>query len=979
MAKNYGYDGQDLEIDSLESDSLCIFVADGHDSSLAYCTNIGGFEIIIDANNADVLFVSRTVYEETATGYTASDTTRSNGFSIEQLGEHYYVMSDTSRGLSVYTFAGRISQDNEGFHRDRATIVESTDEVFGNTEAEATLEYEKGAQLLLNVSAIHDYFSSLGFSSSATNIDLYYNDGYDGGENALGGKTDGYGGISMGTVTGVNCIDVIAHEYTHFVNRELVGWIGKAENGALNEAISDIFGEIVESFVTGNDIDWQMYNSRNIADPSAQNYPCVYKGDNWGDTLYPIKDNDYGYVHRNSTVISHTAYLMWNGIDGTDSKKISTNDLAELWYRAMLMMPSDCNFGDCRHLVELAATSMELTTDQIACISEAFDAVGITGAAKESFAALYDLTLDSTLSVYSGKDILYDNYTLTITGNTTIYGPVIEKVDSSYNRTRTITSAEPYELNLPQGVYEFTITDNANPKATHTFTVCIWDDEGDANLDVFTNFGCTPVTGIVSEIRDVDGVDTNIPATNAVVEVYAGDTLVDTAQISDTEGIFQFFLPVGTYSVIVEAEGYQTASTTFNVDAQEDVYLPISLTSSVYVDDVYSQATKIDDWLYCYHIPQVHLSGNYADAINASLYDQLNRLITEQVTQPMEASGYPTLSEMVYTWGQKNGLVSIIVQTNETYVANTQFYVYNISAGTGAEVDNNTLYQAYGLTQRSFYELVRATMEKYWDLREIDLMPQVGETLFQSLIDRTLTDDNIRASIPYINQRGELCIVARLASPAGADSYLHLLNTTTGAEEDWIRCEKDHSDDLTARLEAWNQAYYDYIVQDINGTEPSVDLDFVGYELIYLDEDTIPELWIDYGILASGCRIVSYQDGTLVERLLSSSTLSYIEHGGVFNASSGHQGVYFDTIIRLANGALETVAKGENRAKTGESGVPNYEEMEYFWNDTPVSEEAYYQSLSALVPPENSKTTSYEAQRTFSDMVAYLSSISAAG
>lgn len=125
----------------------------------------------------------------------------------------------------------------------------------------------------------------------------------------------------------------------------------------------------------------------------------------WGYARYNM-GNDWGYVHNNSTAISHAAYLMYNGINGTGSKKLSSEELAELWYRAILVMPANCDFYTCRQLVELTATSMELTTDQIACVSEAFDAVGITGAAKESFAALYDLALDSTLSVYSGKDTL---------------------------------------------------------------------------------------------------------------------------------------------------------------------------------------------------------------------------------------------------------------------------------------------------------------------------------------------------------------------------------------------------------------------------------------------------------------------------------------------------------------------------------------------------------------------------------------------
>lgn len=712
VAENFGHNATNLQIDSLEDSALCIYTTNGNrNSRLAYCLNLGCFEILIDANNADILSVTQTVFEETesATGYTASDTNRSNGFSIEKRGDSYFVMHDISRGLAVFTFNGQISQDNTGFHQNLATIVASTDEVFGNSEEEIALECEKGAQLLHNVAAIHDYFASLGFSATASDTNLYYNDGYDSGENALGGKVDGYGVISMGTVTGVNCIDAIAHEYTHFVSRELVGWVGKSENGALNEAISDIFGEILESSVSGNEINWMMDKYRNIAQPNALNNPHFYKGNNWGDTSNPTKDNDQGYVHNNSTVISHAAYLMWNGIDGINSKKISTDDLAKLWYRTMLMMPSDCNFSDCRQLVELAATSMELTTEQIECVSEAFDAVGVTKTTKESYNALYDLALDSTLSVHGGDGELYDNYTLTISGNTTIYGPVIEKVDSSYNRTRTITTAEPYELDLPQGIYAFTITDNANPRATSTFTVCVWDDDGDANLDIFTNFGCTPVKGTVSEIKEVDGVETNVPIANAVVMVYSHsqESVVETINMAETEGFFEIYLPVGNYSFTVEAEGYISSTTSFELTSEESQYLEITLSP-----DSQKQLTQINEYeesgeLYASH--EYIYNENGALICTTTTYDDHEESWTyayDAKGQLIEVDGPIGFGIEKYTYNDKGQIIKAdlaygcrdyeyneegkLIKTKEEY--DWQTYVTEYTYGENGNLSEKTQY-----------------------------------------------------------------------------------------------------------------------------------------------------------------------------------------------------------------------------------------------------------------------------------------------
>ena len=89
-----------------------------------------------------------------------------------------------------------------------------------------------------------------------------------------------------------------------------------------------------------------------------------------------IEEHGEGYYY--STVISHTAYLMWNGINGDETAKISLEDIVKLWYRAMNLMHSDCDFVQCREMVERSALAMNnLTKKQRECISEAFNQVGI--------------------------------------------------------------------------------------------------------------------------------------------------------------------------------------------------------------------------------------------------------------------------------------------------------------------------------------------------------------------------------------------------------------------------------------------------------------------------------------------------------------------------------------------------------------------------------------------------------------------------
>lgn len=173
---------------------------------------------------------------------------------------------------------------------------------------------------------------------------------------------------------------------------------------------------------------------------------------------------------------------------------------------------------------------------------------------------------------------------------------------------------------------------------------------------------------------------------------------------------------------------------------------------------------------------------------------------------------------------------------------------------------------------------------------------------------------------------------------------------------------------------AWTQVYRDFIIQDRMNADYSDDWKWVGYELVYLDDDTIPELWITYSSSAEGCRIVSYRDGKLTQKLLSLGTLYYEEYGNMFHHSCGHMGLYFDTIYKLDhdNGKLVTVAEGRNETTINEDGSQNYNVMNYFWNETQVSGEVYAQNIESFVSADTAKETSYDDQYSYVEILDYL-------
>ncbi|MCG7595899.1 M4 family metallopeptidase [Mycobacterium sp. PSTR-4-N] len=181
-------------------------------------------------------------------------------------------------------------------------------------------------------------------------------------------------------------LDVIGHEFTHAVITYVVGGQSGAsvldygESGALNEALADIMGVLIEND-SGADRwllaeDSELGAIRNLADPTSistslgphrATYATRYRG-----TL------DDGGEHVNSTIFSHAAYLM---MTDPATAGISNDTWAEVFYRAMFRLSAGSVFSDGRAAVQSAAQSVGLTVAQQAAIARAFDSVGISSPA----------------------------------------------------------------------------------------------------------------------------------------------------------------------------------------------------------------------------------------------------------------------------------------------------------------------------------------------------------------------------------------------------------------------------------------------------------------------------------------------------------------------------------------------------------------------------------------------------------------------
>ena len=172
-------------------------------------------------------------------------------------------------------------------------------------------------------------------------------------------------------------LDVVGHELTHGVTQYTADLVYLNQSGAINEAMSDYFGNAIDNRESG--LATTAPNSGEIgedlckvADPA--NWVCPLRDMNDGrttaDYLFYLADFDLGGVHDNSTIFSGA---LWD-----IREELGDGEVDAFVYRALAeyMTPLD-SFVDGRNAVLAAATADGANPAELAIIGDAFDAKGI--------------------------------------------------------------------------------------------------------------------------------------------------------------------------------------------------------------------------------------------------------------------------------------------------------------------------------------------------------------------------------------------------------------------------------------------------------------------------------------------------------------------------------------------------------------------------------------------------------------------------
>jgi Zn-dependent metalloprotease len=222
-------------------------------------------------------------------------------------------------------------------------------------------------------------------------------------------------------------VDVIAHEVAHGVTSATSNLIYQGEPGAINESMSDVFGQLTQLYADGSgDSGWDMGEDvaapahfpisavegpfRSMSAPGLYDQPAKMTDPLWDLDPY---DEDYGGVHTNSGVGNYAAFLMAHGgtangvavtaldtVNGPDSQAALTK-LARLYWRTQQLLPSNANYRVLGLTLSTACAQLVGTHGFTAadCSGSVARAVMATGMTKLS------VSLSAATSVVTGRTV----------------------------------------------------------------------------------------------------------------------------------------------------------------------------------------------------------------------------------------------------------------------------------------------------------------------------------------------------------------------------------------------------------------------------------------------------------------------------------------------------------------------------------------------------------------------------------------------
>ena len=257
-----------------------------------------------------------------------------------------------------------------------------------------------------------------------------------------------------------------------------------------------------------------------------------------------------------------------------------------------------------------------------------------------------------------------------------------------------------------------------------------------------------------------------------------------------------------------------------------------------------------------YHIPKINLPGEAVNQINQEMYKKLKKSLDETLNC-QEQYGYPVSYKISYEWSANGDILSLIVLDGLTpEYGGDEYIVYNVSISSGEIVSKDAVLSAGGMTEAQYNECAKARIEE--DYRSICGIDNITDEGFQKFakgqLQKTLKQDNISFAKPYLNNKGQLCILYRYYAIAGGEYYWTTLNLTDGSVGTDFYSDDTAESTQTMPEQSAMESYKAILSECSDKT--------AEYTLYDLDKDGTPELIVKEK--STQYYVYSYIDGKAV-------------------------------------------------------------------------------------------------------------------
>lgn len=201
---------------------------------------------------------------------------------------------------------------------------------------------------------------------------------------------------------------------------------------------------------------------------------------------------------------------------------------------------------------------------------------------------------------------------------------------------------------------------------------------------------------------------------------------------------------------------------------------PAATPEPVIIYDAYNNSGSYSDsignhWDYVLRIPAIQAPGTDATRLNQELYTALYPHVKDAL-DAMEGLYSLGICNVDYTVHINGSLISILCEVDTDWGFES-YYAVNFDAESKTEVDRAALLARFGMDEEEFLSLAASAAEAYFT-QSFSNIPH--DAFWQDRHDRSLATENFTDDCQlYVNDGGQLCMIVKLYSFAGANYYYH--------------------------------------------------------------------------------------------------------------------------------------------------------------------------------------------------------------